>query len=67
MYPIRCEAIFNQHPAIRRSALVGVGPAGQQRPVIVLEPHPGKMPAEPAGARDALLAEIRQLGASQPA
>ena len=29
MYTIPCEAIFNQHPAIFRSALVGVGPAGQ--------------------------------------
>ena len=44
MYPIRCEAIFNQHPDIRRSALVGVGPPGRQRPVIILEPHKGRMP-----------------------
>ena len=51
MYPVRCEAIFNQHPAIRRSALVGVGPAGRQRPVIILEPHRGQMPAEHEGAR----------------
>ena len=35
---------FQRHPAIRRSALVGVGPAGRQRPVIVLEPHRGQMP-----------------------
>ena len=32
MYPVRCEAIFNQHPDIRRSALVGVGPAGPAAP-----------------------------------
>jgi acyl-CoA synthetase (AMP-forming)/AMP-acid ligase II len=61
LYTIPCEAIFNQHPAIARSALVGVGPAGKQRPVIVLEPKPGHMPAG-AGAKAALLKEIRQLG-----
>ena len=51
MYPVRCEAIFNQHPDIRRSALVGVGPAGRQRPVIVLEPHEGRMPAATGSPR----------------
>jgi olefin beta-lactone synthetase len=65
MYPVCCEAIFNQHPAIRRSALVGVGPAGQQRPVIVLEPHQGQMPRN-AKQCEALLADIRQLGALTP-
>ena len=65
LYPIRCEAIFNQHPAIRRSALVGVGPPRRQRPVIILESHPGRMPAGRAPT-EALLAEIRQLGAANP-
>lgn len=65
MYPVRCEAIFNQHTAIRRSALVGVGPSGRQRPVIILEPHEGRMPVG-REAREALLREIRQLAASNP-
>jgi len=65
MYPIRCEAIFNRHPAIRRSALVGVGPVGRQRPVIVLEPNRGQTPRD-RKAKEALLAEVRQLGASSP-
>ncbi len=63
LYPICCEAIFNQHPDIFRSALVGVGPPGVQRPVIVLEPKPGKFP-ETAAAKKALLDEIRRLGQS---
>jgi acyl-CoA synthetase (AMP-forming)/AMP-acid ligase II len=63
MYPVCCEAIFNTHPAIRRSALVGVGPKGRQLPVIVLEPHQGKMP-KGKNKRAAFLSEIRQLGAS---
>jgi olefin beta-lactone synthetase len=65
MYPVCCEAIFNRHSAIRRSALVGVGPAGQQRPVVILEPRPGQMPGSEK-ARTALLLEIRELGASCP-
>jgi olefin beta-lactone synthetase len=65
MYPVCCEAIFNAHAAIRRSALVGVGPKGRQRPVIVLEPHRGHRP-KGKKQRDALLHEIRELGASNP-
>jgi acyl-CoA synthetase (AMP-forming)/AMP-acid ligase II len=65
LYPIRCEAIFNQHPDIFRSALVGVGPPDIQRPVIILEPKQGKFPKTPA-AKKALLDEIRLLGQSSP-
>lgn len=65
MYPVRCEAIFNQHPDVRRSALVGVGPAGRQRPVILIEPHQGRMPKSQQ-AQAALLEGIRQLGAANP-
>jgi acyl-CoA synthetase (AMP-forming)/AMP-acid ligase II len=39
MYPVCCEAMFNIHPAVRRTALVGVGSVGQQRPVLVIEPE----------------------------
>ncbi len=65
MYPVCCEAIFNQHPDIRRSALVGIGPAGRQTPVVILEPHAGCMPKGRAAQR-ALLEEIRELGAANP-
>jgi acyl-CoA synthetase (AMP-forming)/AMP-acid ligase II len=60
-----CEAIFNQHPDVFRSALIGIGPTGRQRPVIVIEPYPGKLPATPDAAtrfRD----ELRRLGAAHP-
>jgi acyl-CoA synthetase (AMP-forming)/AMP-acid ligase II len=39
-----CEGVFNEHPDVARSALVGVGPAGRQTPVIVIEPKPGCFP-----------------------
>jgi len=45
LYSVRCEAIFNEHPEVYRSALVGVGPRGRQKPVIVVEPLPGRFPA----------------------
>jgi len=44
LFPVPCEAIFNEHPNVYRSALVGVGPRGRQRPVIVVEPEPGHFP-----------------------
>jgi len=37
MYTIPCEAIFNEHPDVFRSALVGVGQSDRQEPVIVIE------------------------------
>ena len=37
MYTICCEALFNEHPAVFRSALVGLGPPGKQVPVIIVE------------------------------
>ncbi len=35
------EAVFNTHPAVRRSALVGIGPRGKQTPVLVVECQAG--------------------------
>jgi acyl-CoA synthetase (AMP-forming)/AMP-acid ligase II len=37
LFADQCEAIFNQHPDLRRSAVVGVGPTGRQTPVLVIE------------------------------
>ena len=45
MLPVQYEAIFNQHPDVSRSALVGIGKLGEQFPVLVVEPIPGKMPS----------------------
>jgi acyl-CoA synthetase (AMP-forming)/AMP-acid ligase II len=42
-----CEGVFNEHPDVARSALVGVGPAGRQTPVVVIEPKPGRFPRGP--------------------
>jgi acyl-coenzyme A synthetase/AMP-(fatty) acid ligase len=61
LFTIPCEAIFNQHPRIYRSALVGVGEPGRQRPVIICEPWPERRPASKEDERR-LIAELRTLG-----
>ena len=38
LMPICCEPIFNQHPLVFRSALVGIGEHGQQEPVLIIQP-----------------------------
>lgn len=35
------EGVFNAHPEVRRSALVGIGPTGRQRPVVCIELEAG--------------------------
>lgn len=37
LFSVQCEGIFNQHPDVFRSALVGVGPEGNQKPIICIE------------------------------
>ena len=37
LYTERVEPVFNTHPLVRRTALVGVGPPGQQWPVLCVE------------------------------
>lgn len=37
LYTIPCEAIFNTHPAVFRSALVGLGPRQRQVPAVCIE------------------------------
>jgi len=65
LFTIRCEAIFNQHPRIYRSALVGVGDKPNQRPVIIVEPEPGEFPDSTAD-RQQLERELLDLAAASP-
>jgi len=39
LYTICCEAIFNEHLKVFRSALVGIGKPGRQLPVLIVEPN----------------------------
>jgi len=65
LFTVPCEAIFNQHSDVFRSALVGIGPAGKQKPVIVIEPHPDEFPAS-ADAIARFIDELLKLGAANP-
>jgi olefin beta-lactone synthetase len=62
LFTIPCEAIFNNHPRVHRSALVGVGPLGQQRPVICIELEPG----DKGRNKKALKAELLELARRSP-
>ncbi|WP_411833605.1 olefin beta-lactone synthetase [Pseudoxanthomonas mexicana] len=56
------EPVFNVHPQVRRTALVGVGAAGAQTPVLCVELAAGVA----AGEFARIEAELRALGASHP-
>ena len=58
LFTVPCEAIFNAHPVVYRSALVPRGERPNQKPVILIEPHPGRLPrstTESNRLRDELL------------
>lgn len=61
MYTIPCEAIINTHPSVYRSALVGVGTEGQEKPVIIVEPWKEHYPHD---NEDQLVTELKQLGSA---
>ncbi|MEO8160251.1 MAG: olefin beta-lactone synthetase [Arenimonas sp.] len=58
LYTEQVEPVFNVHPRVRRTALVGIGERGAQRPVLCVEFEPGVKPAEHAQ----LLAELEHIG-----
>jgi acyl-CoA synthetase (AMP-forming)/AMP-acid ligase II len=61
--PVPVENVFNRHPRVHRTALVGVGEAGQELPLLVVEALPGEAPRGEAATR-AFLSELRALGRS---
>ncbi len=60
MYTIMCEGVFNEHPVVYRSALVGIGQAGRQEPVLVVETWPNKRP-DSAADKQQLVSELREI------
>lgn len=66
LYTEPCELVCNAHPAVARSALVGVpAAAGYQRPVLVIEPLDKQLLTN-ADDRAALVAELRARTARYP-
>lgn len=69
-YPERCEAIFNAHPRVFRTALIAWGAisaAGEEalQPALAVEPEKGAFPKSSA-ARAAFCAELRTLAEAHP-
>lgn len=60
MFTVMCEAVFNAHPAVYRSALVGVGQSPRQRPVVIAETWPERRPENDAQQQQ-LLTELREI------
>jgi acyl-coenzyme A synthetase/AMP-(fatty) acid ligase len=56
-----CEQVFRAHPRAARCALVGLGPAGAQRPALVVEAR-----VEDSRKARALARELRQLALAHP-
>jgi len=55
-FTIPCEAVFNTHPDVFRTALVGVGAPGRQRPVLCVELEKGTDTSKLAKIHQELLA-----------
>ncbi len=63
LFADQIEAIFNIHPEVARTALVGIGRAGQQTPVLCVEPlnKPG------AHRRERIRIDLLQIGRNHTA
>lgn len=62
--PVPTELIADLHPRVRRSALVGVGAPGSERPVLVIELRAGELPKK-REAREQLAREILEFVAAR--
>jgi hypothetical protein len=62
LYTDCCEAIFNRHPQVYRSALIDVG---EGLPAIVVEPEASAFPSGKAKQAD-FKRELRELAVSNP-
>ncbi len=62
LFTIPCEAVFNAHPNVYRTALVGVGAAGAARPVLCVELEKASEPID----RTTVRKDLAALATSQP-
>ena len=64
LFTVSCEGIFNQHPKVYRSALVGVGHPPRQKPVLCVELEEEEKKSGKVSPQ--LQQEILDLGAPHP-
>ncbi len=65
LYTVPCETIFNNHPAVDRSALVPRGERPNQTPVIIVQPLREHQPQNESDRRR-LIAELLELASRNP-
>lgn len=58
LYTINCEGVFNKHPLVARTALVGLGHRGSEKPLICVEPKRKLTPDE----ETQLFIDLKKLG-----
>jgi olefin beta-lactone synthetase len=61
LYTVACERIFDQHPQVFRTALVGIGDPGSERPVLCVQLTPDK--SFKSREKKKVIAELRQIAA----
>ncbi|KAF0095404.1 MAG: AMP-dependent synthetase and ligase [Puniceicoccaceae bacterium 5H] len=66
LFTDQVEAIYNQHPAVARSALIGLGERPQQTPAIVIEPEDYLGTLEKQALEKELLTFGSQYAVTQP-
>lgn len=62
LFADQVEAVFNVHPEVARTALVGIGPAGHQTPVLCVE----TLDKPNAHRRERIRIDLLQLGRNNP-
>jgi acyl-CoA synthetase (AMP-forming)/AMP-acid ligase II len=62
LFTIPCEAVFNTHPAVFRTALVGVWRGGEVEPVVCVELEPDQR----GTSQEKVLAELTAIAAKFP-
>jgi len=55
LYTVPCESVFNTHPEVFRTALVGVGDSGGEHPVLCVELEPRVKKSQQSRIREELL------------
>jgi acyl-CoA synthetase (AMP-forming)/AMP-acid ligase II len=65
MFTDPVEGVFNTHPRVFRSALIGLGSPGNQAPAVVIEPEADAFPKN-SRERAAFIAELRELAGRNP-
>ncbi len=63
--PVPVENIFNQHPRVARSALVGIGRAGEEDPLLVVEAIEGEFPKGETMTQGFIM-QLRDIGRRVP-